>query len=88
MSLDVAVLRDWQGEIDDLRKEPSEVTGLRRPGKEVIPAALSLPPRLQITFIWCYSKTAISAMLLTEAHTNMPICTVLRGPMFCLLDTF
>lgn len=37
---------DWQGEIDDLSKKPSEVTGLRRPGKEVILAALSLLPRL------------------------------------------
>lgn len=48
---------DWQGEIDDLSRKPSEVTGLRRPAKEVILAALSLPPRLQITFTWCYSKT-------------------------------
>lgn len=28
------------GEIDDLSRKPSEVTGLRRPGKEVILAAL------------------------------------------------
>lgn len=48
---------DWQGEIDDLSRKPSEVTGLKRPGKEVILAALSLPPRLQITFTRCYSKT-------------------------------
>lgn len=48
---------DWQGEIDDLSRKPSEVTGLRRPGKEVILAALSLPPRLQITFTWYYPKT-------------------------------
>lgn len=48
---------DLQGEIDDLSRKPSEVTGLRRPGKEVILAALSLPPRLQITFTLCYSKT-------------------------------
>lgn len=31
---------DWQGEIDDLSRKPSQVTGLRRPGKEVILAAL------------------------------------------------
>lgn len=31
---------DWQGEIDDLSWKPSEVTGLRRPGKGVILAAL------------------------------------------------
>ena len=48
---------DWQGEIDDLSRKPSEVTGLRRPGKEVIPAALSRLPHLQITFTWYYSKT-------------------------------
>ena len=48
---------DWQGGIDDLSRKPSEVTGLRRPGKEVILAALSLPPRLQITFTRRYSKT-------------------------------
>lgn len=32
---------DGQGEIDDLSRKPSEVTGLRRPGKKVILAALT-----------------------------------------------
>lgn len=95
MSLDVAALQDWQGEIDDLRKEPSKVTGLRRPGKEVILAALSLQPRLQITFIWCYSKTLLfqlcSLLKQTQTcprHINIPIFTFLRGTAFCLFNIF
>lgn len=70
----------WQGELDDLSWEPSEVTGLRRPGKKVILAALktaATPPN-HLHMVLLKDAKLFCLQDWTQAFTDRNICIPMK----------